>query len=126
LILVDTSVWIDHLKLGEPRLAQLLSQNAVLMHPMVIGEIACGSLKNRTQLISLLSDLPKCLPALDEEVMFFMEKHELMSHAISWVDVSLLAAAQLNGVRFWTRDKRLNAIAGALGLAHNELSPIIH
>lgn len=126
MILVDTSVWIDHLKLGASQLTQLLSQNAVLMHPMVIGEIACGSLKNRTQLISVLADLPKCLPVLDEEVMFFMEKHGLMSRGIGWVDVSLLAAAQLNGVRFWTRDKRLNDIAGALGLAHNELSPIIH
>jgi len=117
-ILVDTSVWIDHLRSGDPHLAELLDHDVVASHEFVIGEIACGNLKNRQEVLSLLSWLPKCEPATHEEVLFFIDQNRLMGRGIGYIDVCLLAAATLESAEIWTRDKRLAAISEELGCGH--------
>lgn len=121
MILVDTSVWIDHLRHAEGILVALLEQNAVLMHPMVLGELACGNLKNRALLIGLWQHLPRIAAATDDEVMQYLEIHGLMGKGIGFIDVHLLGAVALeNDAQFWTRDKRLAEIAAGLGLGYGE------
>ncbi len=118
MILVDTSVWIDHLRTGDDRLVQQLNNSNVLMHPFVLGELACGNLSSRKEIITLLKDLPKSSVATDNEVLFFIEQHKLMGRGIGYIDTHLLAAVALNGsARLWTRDKRLRAICASLSLA---------
>lgn len=118
MILVDSSVWIDHLRTGEPTLVELLNGNNVLAHPFVVGELACGNLKNRKTVLSLLQDLPTIQIATDDEVLFFIERHELMGQGIGYVDAHLLAAVMLEGTaKLWTRDKRLGSVAEAMKLA---------
>lgn len=119
MILVDTSVWVDHLRYEEPDLVSLLSRNRVLMHPMVIGELACGNLRNRDEVLGLLRGLPAILPATHDEVLFFIERRRLMGRGIGYVDAHLLAAASLTGLAMlWTRDKRLMDVAVDLRLAY--------
>ena len=120
MILVDTSVWIDHLRSGDPHLAELLDRDVVAIHDFVIGEIACGNLKNRQEVLSLLSWLPKCEPATHKEVLFFIDQNRLMGRGIGYIDACLLAAATLGGAKLWTRDKRLAAIAEELGCGHQQ------
>ncbi|MDZ4730623.1 MAG: type II toxin-antitoxin system VapC family toxin [Xanthomonadales bacterium] len=116
-VLVDTSVWIDHLKKGEPRLVDLLKQNRVLMHPFVMGELACGNLKNRQAIMILLGDLPSAVVASDKEVMGFIEHHSLMGLGIGYVDAHLLAATMLNNSAcIWSRDRSLAEQAARLGI----------
>lgn len=117
MILVDSSVWVDHLRAGEPPLVELLNSNRVLAHPFVVGELACGNLKNRKVVLSLLQDLPTLPVAADDEVLFLIEKHGLMGRGIGYVDAHLLAAVMLDGTaQLWTRDKRLCAVAEAMKL----------
>ena len=117
MILVDTSVWIDHLRTGDDKLVQQLNNSNVLMHPFVLGELACGNLSNRKEIITLLKDLPKSSVATDNEVLFFIEQHKLMGRGIGYIDTHLLAAVALNGsARLWTRDKRLRAVCDSLSL----------
>jgi predicted nucleic acid-binding protein len=121
LILVDTSVWVDHLRRGDARLRALLESASVLTHPCVIGEIACGSLADRTMVLELLGNLPMAAAADDEEALAFIERHRLHGKGLGYVDVHLLAAVALTpGARIWTRDKRLHAIGQALGCAYLE------
>ena len=123
MILVDTSVWIDHLRNGNSDLAALLDQNNVVMHPMIVGELACGNLKNRTELLRLWQSLVSIPTASHEEVLYFIDQHELMGKGIGYIDVHLLAAVILKaGTTLWTRDKRLAQIAGKLGCAWSEPS----
>jgi predicted nucleic acid-binding protein len=118
MILVDSSVWIDHLRAGDPMLVELLNSNRVLVHPFVIGELACGNLKSRKTVLSLLQDLPAVQFATDAEVLFFIEKHGLMGLGIGYIDVHLLAAVVLDGTaQLWTRDKRLGSVAESMRLA---------
>lgn len=118
MILVDSSVWIDHLRAGEPGLAELLNTARVLAHPFVIGELACGNLMNRKAVLSLLQDLPAVPVATDDEVLFFIERHSLMARGIGYVDAHLLSAVSLAGSAWlWTRDKRLYAVAESMNLA---------
>lgn len=118
MILVDTSVWVAHLRAGDPALAALLDGNRVAMHPFVLGELACGNLRRRAELLALLGRLPRVAVARDDEVLFFIERHALMGRGIGYGDAHLLAAVALDGgARLWTRDKRLHALAGELGLA---------
>lgn len=115
MILVDTSVWIDHLHKGIPRLAEALENQEVLSHPFVIGELACGEIKMRREILGLLSDLPIGVVATDEEALALIERHRLMGKGIGYTDVHLLASVMLtDGTRIWTRDKRLAAIATVL------------
>lgn len=119
MILVDTSVWVDHLRKSDRGLAELLTVSNVLMHPFVIGELACGNLRNRDQILALLKDLPRAGVATDDEVLFFIERNTLMGRGLGFVDVHLLASVALHGTaRIWTRDKRLRAAADLLGLGH--------
>ncbi len=123
MILVDSSIWIDHLRAGEPALAELLHAGRVLAHPFVVGELACGNLKNRKEVLSLLQDLPAAPVATDEEVLFFIERRGLMGKGIGYVDAHLLAAISVTGSgRLWTRDKRLGGVAGSIGLAFKTAS----
>lgn len=117
MILVDTSVWVDHFRVGVPALAELLEQQQVLMHAFVLGELACGNLKSREETLHLLSDLPAAPKASDLEVMEFIERRRLMGKGIGFVDAHLLAAVMLApGARLWSRDKRLRQIAHSLGV----------
>ncbi|MES9939597.1 MAG: type II toxin-antitoxin system VapC family toxin [Candidatus Thiodiazotropha sp. 6PLUC1] len=119
MILVDTSVWIDHLRSGDDALMTLLNSARVLMHPFVLGELACGNLRQRVEVLSLLQNLPQAAVAQDGEVLFFIEQHELMGRGIGYVDAHLMAAVVLDrGARLWTRDKRLHILADKLGMAY--------
>jgi predicted nucleic acid-binding protein len=120
-IVVDTSVWVDHLRKGVPRLAAALDRGDVLMHPFVLGELACGNLRNRREVLRLLGDLPATPMATHAEVLEFIDRRALMGRGMGYVDVHLLAAAALAGsARLWTRDRRLAAAAADLRLAHVE------
>ncbi len=121
MILVDTSVWIDHLRGGEGELVTALEAERVAIHPFVIGELACGNLKNRSELLSLLRELPRAVVASEAEVLGFIEQRKLMGRGIGYLDVHLLASAALTEVRLWTRDKRLAAVGGELDLTFTEL-----
>ncbi|HWP00816.1 MAG TPA: type II toxin-antitoxin system VapC family toxin [Methylococcus sp.] len=119
MILVDTSIWIDHLRTGDSDLAALLDRTLVLAHPFVVGELACGSLRNRAEVLRLLQDLPQTPVARDVEVLFFIEQHRLMGRGIGYIDAHLLAATALaDPARLWTRDQRLAAVARDLKLAY--------
>ncbi len=117
MILVDTSVWIDHLRRGDAALANLLDSGVVICHPFVIGELACGGLKHRARVLEALGSLSSAPVATHREAMIFLERHDLAACGIGWVDVHLLAGTALSGgTKFWTRDKRLAAIADDLGM----------
>ena len=118
MILVDTSVWIDHLRRRDDTLAKLLNNIQVLMHPYVSGELACGNLVNRAEVLHLLAALPQISVAFDAEVQFFIEQRSLMGKGIGYIDAHLLAAVALDGTaRIWTRDKRMHEVAKTLSLA---------
>jgi predicted nucleic acid-binding protein len=117
-ILVDTSVWVDHLRAGDKALTGLLEAGLVLAHPFIIGELALGDLRQREVVLTALSDLPAASIATDEEVRHFIGRHALFGRGVGYVDVHLLAAARLTtGAGLWTKDKRLHGIAVQLGLA---------
>jgi predicted nucleic acid-binding protein len=119
LILVDTSVWVDHLRRGDGQLVALLDSAKVIIHPFVIGEIACGSLADRQTILELLLDLPKATVADGDEVLAYIERHRLYGKGIGYVDAHLLAAVALTeGATLWTRDKRLRAAAESLECAY--------
>lgn len=116
MILVDTSIWIDHLRAGDRPLAGLLESGQVLAHPFVIGELALGHLRQRQMIVRWLQDLPPAETATDAEVLTFIERHALAGRGIGYVDAHLLAAARLGGSTLWTRDARLSGVAESLGL----------
>ena len=118
MVLVDTSVWIEHLRNGDETLARLLDGNQVLTHPFVIGEIACGNPADRDEILSRLLDLPDLSPATEPEALYFLERNRLMGRGIGYIDVHLLAAAALEPpARLWTRDQRLEAVSRSLNLS---------
>lgn len=117
MILVDSSVWIDHLRHGDQGLVTLLEAGQVVTHPFIVGEIALDSLKNRKSILLFLKALPQAAIATDDEVQRFIESVALFGLGIGHIDAHLLAAVRLNaGSRLWTRDKRLSAIANRIGL----------
>src|SRR5580698_359179 len=119
MILVDTSVWIDHFRLSNPRLKALLDHDEVLMHPAVFGELACGTLRSRDGTLSYLRDLPQIASIADaEEAMFVVESRKLWRKGIGWSDVQLVASALISGCALWTHDKQLHNIAIALRIAY--------
>lgn len=121
MILVDTSVWVDHLRSSEPKLAASLEGGRVMTHLFVVGELACGNLKNRGEILKLLGDLPAAPTATDMEALEFIERRALMGRGIGYIDVHLLAAAVLSvDTRLWTRDKRLADAAKELDIAFEE------
>ena len=120
MILADTSVWIDHLRLpqGHEKLADLLDRSQIVMHPFIIGELALSHLKPRDQILGDLGDLPQTILATEAEVLRFIERHVLFGTGIAYIDAHLLTAAVLTpGTRIWTRDKQLLGAANKLGLA---------
>lgn len=118
MILVDSSIWVDHLRQGDHLLERLLERNHVLTHPFVIGEMALGNLRQRDSFLANLDQLPKTKIALDGEVRFFIDRHRLFGVGIGYVDAAILAAVQLtDGASLWSRDRRLREIADRLGLA---------
>jgi hypothetical protein len=117
LILVDTSVWVEHLRRGHSRLARLLVEDEVAGHPFVTGELALGSLSRRDEILGLLAALPQAPAASHDEVWAFMETRDLFGRGIGWVDAHLLTAAALSGARLWTLDRRLAKVASDLALA---------
>lgn len=118
MILADTSVWVDHLRKGDPALIRLLDNGQVLAHPYVIGELALGHLGQRDAVLSSLQNLPSAATATDAEVLHFVEQHRLYGLGIGYIDAHLLAAIPLTpGAHLWTRDKVLFRVAERLGLS---------
>lgn len=117
MILVDTSVWVDHFRRRSERLASLLLEGQVLGHPFVAGELALGHLRQRSEILGLLSELPRADAAQHSDVLDFVELHGLAGGGVGWIDVHLLVAAALSRASLWTLDRRLAAVASRLGLA---------
>ena len=123
MILVDTSVWIDHFRASNLALVRLLGEGEVLTHPFVIGELTLGNLRDRTSVLEALRQMPLATPATDDEVLGFIETHRLHGLGIGYIDAHLLASARLTpGSRLWTRDQRLAAVAERLDLRAEPLA----
>ena len=116
MILVDTSVWVEHFRRGKFALKDLLHEEQVLCHPFVIGELACGNLKNRADLLALLSALPEARAAEHHEVLHLLDGKRLYGRGLGWIDAHLLASALLTGCGLWTLDKRLQRVSASLGV----------
>jgi predicted nucleic acid-binding protein len=116
MILVDTSVWIAHFRQGVPSLQKLLLDGEVLGHPFVVGEVSCGHLRNRLEILNLLRSLPQARVADENEVMHLVHHRRLMGRGIGWIDAHLLASAVLTHVPLWTFDKALSSAAKDLHL----------
>lgn len=120
MILVDTSVWIDHLREGDAHLIRLLQGGLVLGHPWVTGEISLGNIAHREEILRLLRNLPQAKSATDDEVSTLIERHELAGAGIGYTDAHLVASTKLTpGAELWTRDRRLRAIATRLEIVHS-------
>ena len=118
MILVDTSVWVGHLRTGDATLIRRLDDGEVLIHPFVIGELALGNLRQRNAVLDALSDLPRAQVATDAEALHLIDAHNLHGRGIGYVDVHLLAASRLTaGAELWTHDRRLHTVAETLGVA---------
>ena len=118
MILVDTSIWIDHLRGRNNQLIELLDRSQVLLHPFVTGELACGKMQNREEILRLLNDLPQSPVASPTEALHFIEHNQLIGKGIGYIDVHLLAATALaEYTQLWTSDKRLKKVAAGMKLA---------
>lgn len=116
MILVDTSVWVDHLRRDEPLLRDMLGVGQVVTHPFVIGELACGNLRKREELLQLLAELPLLIVAEHEEVLHLIQARSLYGKGIGWIDAHLLASALVSHASLWTKDKCLSEIAQKLSI----------
>lgn len=114
MVLVDTSVWIEHFRRASAQLIGLLENGEAAVHPFVVGELACGNLKNRSEILALLHALPESPRADDEEVLYFIDRHSLAGTGLGLIDVHLLASCHLGELPLWTKDKRLCAAATTL------------
>lgn len=117
MILVDTSIWIDHFRSGSTRLQGLLLSEQVICHPFVLGELACGNLRRRDEVLRLLSDLPMSKVVPDPDALALLSQHHLYGRGMGWIDTHLLASALASGDAIWTGDRRLATIAEELGVA---------
>lgn len=118
MVLIDTSVWVEHFRKGEIGLEALLNDSRVSCHPFIVGELACWNLKKRTEILSLLHTLPVAIPAEHEEVMRVIEKYRLMGKGLGYVDMHLLASAMLTNISLWTLDERFYKVSSMLGIAY--------
>ncbi|MFZ4615570.1 MAG: PIN domain-containing protein [Rectinemataceae bacterium] len=126
MILVDTSVWIDHLRQSNQQLVELLEVDEVLAHPWVMGELALGSINDRKTFLSMLGYLPKLAQASDAAILAFIESRKLAARGIGWVDAGLLAACAARPCRIFTLDKKLNSLAEEIGLGFASHPGITH
>jgi predicted nucleic acid-binding protein len=117
-VLVDTSIWINHLRKGSGHLEKLLLDMEAACHPFIIGELACGNLKNRSEILSLLHSLPQTPSIEHDELLHFIERNKLMGSGIGLIDVHLLASARLAHIPLWTSDKRLLDISISLQMSY--------
>ena len=120
MILVDTSVWVDHFRNGNRQLQDLLIDGDVVCHQFIIGELACGNINNRKEILDLLSSLPMVIQASHQEILRFIENKKLMGKGIGYIDAHLLASACLSNVYLWSFDKRLKDIAIGIKVAYKE------
>lgn len=116
MLLVDTSVWSDHLRRHDPAMAKWLAAGEVLAHPFVVGEIACGAFPHRSEALSLMNRLPSAPLLAQAELLGFIERHALAGRGVGFVDIHLLASAMVVNARLWTRDRRLAQAASGLGV----------
>jgi len=117
MVLVDTSVWIAHFRHGVAELARLLEDGRVASHPAVVGELACGTLRQRATTLDLLRRLPRALIATDDEALHFLDQHRLAGRGLGWTEVHLLAASALSRCQLWSLDRRLHDAGQRLRLA---------
>jgi predicted nucleic acid-binding protein len=117
MVLVDTSVWLAHLRVGNAALAAMLTRQEVACHPLIVGELACGNLSRRDLILRLLRQLPQVSVAGHDEILALIDSERLMGRGVGIVDVHLLAAARLSRLPLWTVDRRLAATAAAMGVA---------
>lgn len=117
MVLVDTSIWVSHLRDGHLELKELLLEGKVVCHPFVIGELACGNLQNRWEILTLLKALPVAIQAEHEEVLRFIETHHLMGIGLGYIDIHLLASALLSGISIWTQDNPIKKAACKLDVS---------
>ena len=115
--LVDTSVWVEHLRHGNERLRSMLEADHVVCHPFVVGELACGNLRNRQEILGLLAALPEARLADHHEVLHLMESRRLYGCGLDWIDAHLLASALLTDCDVWTRDRPLKVASARLGFS---------
>lgn len=118
MVLVDTSVWVYHLRQGNAELKRLLNTGQVICHQFIIGEIACGNIKNRTEILTLLRLLPMAIQAKHEEVIEFIENYKLMGRGLGYINMHLSASAKLTCVPLWTLDKKFNETNKELGISY--------
>ena len=118
MILVDTSVWVHHLRHSNSRLRNLLESEIVYCHPLIIGELACGHMKNRKEVLSLLEKLPQAQIIDHEEAMVFIDKHSLTGKGLGFIDIHLLASVSLSALSILTEDRALQQSARRLGLLY--------
>jgi len=118
MVIVDTSMWVVHLKKDHPHLKELLSKTQVMCHDFIIGELACGNLKNRREILDLLEALPRAPLLSQKEVLYFVEHHSLMGRGVDFVDAHLLASSQLSDVPLWTLDNSLQRVASKLARSY--------
>jgi predicted nucleic acid-binding protein len=116
MVLVDTSVWVSHLRKGNPQMEALLLDGSVVCHPFIIGELACGQIENRKEILSLLQSLPMVEIVEHEELLLFIKRNRLMGIGLGFVDVHLMAAAVLAGISLWTYDRKLRRASTKLNI----------
>src|SRR3972149_1744021 len=116
MVLVDTSVWVSHLRHGNEDLQKLLHDGEVVCHPFIVGELACWNLKNRYEILTYLQSLPMTILAEDEEVLKFIENNQLMGNGLGYIDIHLIASAVLTDVPLWTLDKTLDTFTKKIGI----------
>ena len=123
MVLVDTSIWIDHFRKASGRLVSLLEAEEVVLHTFVLGELACGNLSNRKEIIALLHALPDATKVEDDELLLFIERRRLMGRGIGLIDLHILASCCIDSCLLWTRDKRLRVVAKEMNIDFSQHQP---
>ncbi|HOT47112.1 MAG TPA: PIN domain-containing protein [Spirochaetota bacterium] len=118
MVLVDTSIWIEHFRRSHPRLEELLNNTDVAIHPFIIGELACGTMKNREEILNLLQTLDSSPEISLQELLRFIEMNKLQGKGIGFIDINLLASSLLSDCKLWTKDKKLHDVAQKMGIAY--------
>ena len=116
MVLVDTSVWVSHLRDGNAGLEKLLVNGEAACHPFIVGELACGNIRNRREILTYLQSLPMTILAEDEEVLKFIDENQLMGKGLGYIDIHLIASAVLTDVLLWTLDKTLDKFTKNIGI----------